>query len=124
MLVLNRAQVRELLDLELLLAALERAFVELSAGRTSAPPRIAAQTESGLLAAMPGYVDGVLEAKLVSVFPGYHAAGVPSHQATIAVFDPGNGTPPALLDGTEITASRTGASSAAGCPASRPQATI
>jgi ornithine cyclodeaminase/alanine dehydrogenase-like protein (mu-crystallin family) len=112
MLVLNRAQVRELLDLDLLLAALERAFVELSAGRASAPPRIAAQTERGLLAAMPGYVDGVLEAKLVSVFPGNHAAGVPSHQATIAVFDPGNGTPLALLDGTEITASRTGASSA------------
>ena len=112
MLVLNRAQVRELLDLDLLLAALERAFVELSAGRASAPPRIAAQTERGLLAAMPGYVDGVLEAKLVSVFPGNHAAGLPSHQATIAVFDPENGTSLALLDGTEITASRTGAASA------------
>jgi ornithine cyclodeaminase/alanine dehydrogenase-like protein (mu-crystallin family) len=112
MLVLTRAEVRELLDLDLLLAALERAFVELSTGRASAPPRIAAQTERGLLAAMPGYVDGVLEAKLVSVFPVNHAAGLPSHQATIAVFDPENGTPLALIDGTEITAARTGASSA------------
>ena len=112
MLVLTRAQVRELLDLDLLLDALERAFVELSAGRTSVPPRIAAQTERGLLAAMPGYADGVLEAKLVSVFPGNHAARLPSHQATIAVFDDQNGTPLALMDGTEITAARTGASSA------------
>ena len=112
MLVLTRAQVRELLDLDLLLEALERAFVELSAGRASVPPRIAASTERGLLAAMPGYADGVLEAKLVSVFPGNHAAGVPSHQATIAVFDDEIGTPLALLDGTEITATRTGASSA------------
>jgi alanine dehydrogenase len=111
-LVLNRAQVRELLDLDSLLDALERTFVELSAGRASAPPRIAAQTQGGLLAAMPGYADGVLEAKLVSVFPGNHEAGLPSHQATIAVFDDENGTPLALLDGTEITAARTGASSA------------
>ena len=43
-------------------------FVELSAGRTSVPPRIAASTERGLLAAMPGYADGILETKLVSVF--------------------------------------------------------
>ena len=112
MLVLTRAQVRELLDLDLLLAALERAFVGLSAGRASVPPRIAASTGRGLLAAMPGYADGVLVAKLVSVFPGNHAAGLPSHQATVAVFDPETGTPLALLDGTEITAVRTGASSA------------
>jgi ornithine cyclodeaminase/alanine dehydrogenase-like protein (mu-crystallin family) len=112
MLVLTRAQVRELLDLDLLLEALERAFVELSAGRTSVPPRIAANTQRGFLAAMPGYADGVLETKLVSVFPGNHAAGLPSHQATIAVFDDATGTPLALIDGTEITATRTGASSA------------
>jgi len=112
MLVLTRVQVRELLDLDLLLDALERAFVELSAGRASVPPRIAASTERGLLAAMPGYADGVLEAKLVSVFPDNHSAGLPSHQATIAVFDDETGTPLALLDGTEITATRTGASSA------------
>jgi alanine dehydrogenase len=112
MLVLTRAQVRELLDLDLLLDALERAFVELSAGRTSVPPRIAANTERGFLAAMPGYADGVLETKLVSVFPDNHAAGLPSHQATIAVFDDETGSPLALLDGTEITAARTGASSA------------
>ena len=112
MLVLTRAQVRELLDLDLLLDALERAFVELSAGRASVPPRVAASTERGLLAAMPGYADGILEAKLVSVFPDNHSAGLPTHQATIAVFDPENGAPLALLDGTEITAARTGASSA------------
>jgi ornithine cyclodeaminase/alanine dehydrogenase-like protein (mu-crystallin family) len=111
-LVLSRADVRRLLDLDLLLDALERAFVELSAGRASVPPRIAAQTERGLLAAMPGYADGILETKLVSVFPGNHAAGLPSHQATLALFDDQTGKPLALMDGTEITAVRTGAASA------------
>ena len=112
MLVLSRADVRQLLDLDQLLDALERVFVELSAGRASVPPRIAAETERGLLAAMPGYADGILETKLVSVFAGNHEVGLPSHQATIALFDDKTGKPLALMDGTEITAVRTGAASA------------
>ena len=112
MLVLSRAEVRRLLDLDQLLDALERVFVELSAGRASVPPRIAAETERGLLAAMPGYADGILETKLVSVFAGNHEVGLPSHQATIALFDDKTGKPLALMDGTEITAVRTGAASA------------
>src|SRR4029453_5062582 len=50
--------------------------------------------------------------KLVSVFPDNHAAGLPSHQATIAVFDDETGSPLALLDGTENPRAPTGASSA------------
>jgi ornithine cyclodeaminase/alanine dehydrogenase-like protein (mu-crystallin family) len=101
--------VTRLLDVDLLLPRLERAFVELSAGRASVPPRVAASVpELGLLAAMPGYVDGVLEAKLVTVYPGRE----PSHQALIAVFDAQTGAPRAVMDGTHITAIRTGASSA------------
>ncbi len=125
MLVLSRAEVRRLLDLEQLLDALERVFVELSAGRTSVPPRIAAQTERGLLAAMPGYADGILETKLVSVFAGNHELGLPSHQATIALFDDRTGQPLALMDGTEITAVRTGAASAVATRAlARPDARV
>ena len=108
MLVLSRADVERLLDVDVLLERLERAFVELSAGRASVPPRVAAFAPAGLLAAMPGYVDGLLAAKLVALFPGHE----PSHQALIAVFDSETGTPLAVMDGTHITAVRTGASSA------------
>ncbi len=108
MLVLNQDEVARLLDLDLLLERLERAFVELSAGRASVPPRQAAFAPDGFLAAMPGYVDGVLAAKLVALFPEHE----PSHQALIAVFDARTGTPRAVLDGTHITAVRTAASSA------------
>ena len=86
--------------------------MELSQGRASVPPRIAAISPAGLLGAMPGYLDGVLETKLVSVFPGNHRRGLPSHQALIALFDAEAGTPLAVMDGTHITAVRTGASSA------------
>jgi alanine dehydrogenase len=108
MLVLSEEEVAHLLDVDELLDALERAFVELSAGRASVPPRIAAFSENGLLGAMPGYVDGVLAAKLVTLFPDHE----PSHQALIAVFDAETGEPSAVMDGTHITAVRTGGGSA------------
>jgi ornithine cyclodeaminase len=63
---------------------------------------------------MPGYTPsaGALASKLVTLFPHNEASGLPAHQAVIAVFDPANGRPAALLDGTAITAIRTGAGSA------------
>jgi len=58
-------------------------------------------------------VPGVaLESKLVSVFPDNEHHGLPSHQALIALFDEASGTPVALMDGTYITAIRTGGTAA------------
>jgi len=113
LLFLSQADVVRLLDIDKLLQALAGAFVELSAGRTSVPPRIAARTASGgLLGTMPGYISGVLEAKVVSVFPQNHVRGLPSHQGVIALFDEDTGAPLAVMDGVAITAIRTGASAA------------
>jgi alanine dehydrogenase len=81
--------------------------------------------DRGLLAAMPGYVGGTLETKLVSLFPANEACGIPTHQALIAVFDAETGTPAAMLDGTYITAMRTGASAAVATRAlARPDASV
>jgi len=114
--ILSRADVEALLDLDGLVDALAEAFVDVSEGRASIPPRIAAAVEEqdGILAAMPGYLpsSGTLATKLVSVFPRNTARGLHSHQAVIAVFDGETGTPLALMDGTYITAVRTAAASA------------
>jgi len=112
LLFLSEPDVRRLLDVDRLIDELAPAFVAVSEGRASVPPRIAALAPGGLLGAMPGYLDGVLETKLVSVFPGNHALGLPSHQALIALFDPANGTPLAVIDGTAITEIRTAAAAA------------
>jgi ornithine cyclodeaminase/alanine dehydrogenase-like protein (mu-crystallin family) len=112
MLFLNESDVRALLDLDRLIDELAPAFVAVSDERVSVPPRVAALSPQGLLAAMPGYAEGILEAKLVSVFPGNHAAGLPSHQALIVLFDSEDGSPLAVMDGTAITALRTAAASA------------
>ncbi len=116
MLVLGRSQVEALIDMDALIAALAPAMADLSAGRASAPARIAALVpeREGFLAAMPGHVPstGVLMSKLVSLFPHNARTPLPTHQAVIVVFDPSTGAPAALLDGTAITAARTGACSA------------
>jgi ornithine cyclodeaminase/alanine dehydrogenase-like protein (mu-crystallin family) len=111
MLVLGRADVEELLDLDELVGALAQAHEELSAGAVSMPPRIAAFAEAGLLGAMPAYLPSAgLGCKLVTVFPGN--VDRDSHQAAIMLFDPENGSPIALLDGTYITATRTAGAAA------------
>lgn len=111
-LVVSDAEVRRLLDVGELAAALEEALVALAAGRASVPPRVTARTPAGLLGSMPGYVPGVgLAAKLVSVYPANPAAGLPSHQAVVAVFDERTGAPVAFLAGTWITAIRTAVTS-------------
>jgi alanine dehydrogenase len=115
-LVLSRREVEGLLDLDALVDAVAAAMADLSAGRASMPPRIAADVEerSAFLAAMPAHVPaaGALTTKLVSLFPLNEGTGIPTHQALIAAFDAADGRPVALLDGTHITAARTAAGSA------------
>src|SRR2546427_6202700 len=113
MLVLSQSEVRELLDLDRLVDDLAHAHAELSAGKASLPPRIAAlvQEQEGLLGVMPSYLPSAgLACKLVTLFP--HNTDRETHQAVICVFDPANGTPLALMDGTYVTATRTAAASA------------
>lgn len=113
MLFLTHDEVRDLLDLDALVDALADAHRELSEGAVSMPPRIAAlvQEHEALLGVMPSYLPSAgLACKLVTLFP--HNTDRHTHQAVIAVFDPANGTPVALMDGTYITAARTAAGSA------------
>src|SRR3954452_24554475 len=111
MLVLSRADVEQLLDLDELVGALARAHEELSSGAVSMPPRLAAFADAGLLGAMPAYSPSAgLGCKLVTLFPGNTDRH--THQAAIILFDPANGTPMALMDGTYITATRTAAAAA------------
>jgi alanine dehydrogenase len=112
MLVLSRSEVEELLDLDALLDALAAAHAELSAGQASLVPRMGAFAgETGILGAMPAYAPSSgLGCKLVTLFPGNRDR--PTHQALIALFEPGTGTPAALMDGTYITAMRTAAAAA------------
>jgi ornithine cyclodeaminase len=115
-LVLTRAETEALLDPDELRRAVATAMVDVSKGKASMPPRIAAEVHErdGLLAAMPAYLasTGGLAAKLVTLFPENARTTLPTHQAVIVVFDATSGAPEALIDGTSITAARTAAGSA------------
>jgi alanine dehydrogenase len=114
MLVLSAAEIDALLDLDALVDAVQAAMIDLSAGGVSMPARVAAliPEQDALLAAMPAYLPstGALTSKLVTLFP--RNRDCPTHQALICCFDPGTGTPVALMDGTSVTAARTAAGSA------------
>jgi alanine dehydrogenase len=114
MLLLTAADIERLLDLDALVEAVARALADLSAGRASMPPRIAALVpeRQGLLAAMPAFLPSAatLATKLVSLFPANRER--PTHQALICVFSADDGTPVAVMDGTYITKARTAAGSA------------
>ncbi|HEX2680515.1 MAG TPA: ornithine cyclodeaminase family protein [Candidatus Dormibacteraeota bacterium] len=114
LLYLSRADVERLLDIDAMFDALAAGFVLYSSGVTSVPPRVAARVgDHNLLGVMPGYFPGVaLETKLVSVFPANDEHGIPSHQGLIALFDEKDGAPLAVMDGTYITAIRTGGAAA------------
>ena len=116
MLVLSRRDVEAALDPDRLVDAVAAAMADMSAGRGSFPNRTAADVAEvgGALIAMPAYLAGAgaLAAKLVAMFPGNAALGLPTHKAIVAVFDPATGTPEAVMDGEVVTAMRTAACSA------------
>jgi alanine dehydrogenase len=114
MIVLSRDDVRAVLDLDRLVDALADAMADLSAGRTLMPPRgsVVVPDRHGTLFSMSAFLpsSGVLATKLVGLFP--LNLDRPTHQAVICCFDPADGRPLALMDGTYITAMRTAAGSA------------
>ena len=117
MLVLNRSQVRELVSMPEAIALMKTAFAELSAGRTVSPLRtvIPLPDRDGDSLFMPAYVPAMdaLGLKAVSVFHRNPERGLPVIHAIVALVDPKTGQPLAIMDGTYLTALRTGAVSGA-----------
>ena len=105
---LNEHDVRTTLGADALRAALRLGLLAISNGEAVAPPRVSAVGPFGLVGAMPGYVPSLgMAAKLVTVFPGNHAHGLPSHQGVVITFDPDTGEVTGLLDAAAITTIRT-----------------
>jgi alanine dehydrogenase len=115
LLILRPGEVASLFSYRDAMEAVERALRAQATQTAHFPLRVMVSAPDGLLAAMPGSVEGstpALGAKLVSVFPENVKRGLESHQALIALFDAATGTPLALMDGRVITEIRTAAVSA------------
>jgi alanine dehydrogenase len=112
---LTERDVRAVLSPIELIDVMERALTDFSAGRVAQPVRTAIEAaERSFFAVMPALyrAEGVMGAKLVTVFPGNAARGKHTHLAVIALFDPDDGELLAVLDGRYITEARTAAASA------------
>jgi alanine dehydrogenase len=109
---LSEAEIKKCIDLRELLDALADGFKALSDGRVFNPARPQLDIpNAGYSLAMPAWMKGMhLTVKLVNVFEGNIARGIPSHLATIHLFDPETGMPVCIMDGTYITAVRTSGS--------------
>jgi len=91
--------------------AMRDAFATLSSGGATVPVRLGLETEHGTSLFMPAYMQpsGQGGAKVVSVNPGNADAGLPVIHAVVLILDPVTGRAKALMDGTWLTALRTGA---------------
>jgi ornithine cyclodeaminase len=99
-----------------LVTLMEQALATFSAGEVVQPIRtsVFVGAERAVLALMPAHVPSraALGSKLVTVFNSNHARGLPSHFATILLFDDQTGALIAVMDGSHITEVRTAAVSA------------
>lgn len=106
--------VKKLLTMKDTLRLVETAFKEKGLKRVQMPakPYLFFVKYNGDLRIMPSYLEGLDEAgiKLVNVHPNNpEKYGLPTVLATILLFDPKNGAPVCIMDGTWITAMRTAA---------------
>ena len=111
---LDEAAIRGVLRMEDLIPAMERALIDFSAGRVVQPVRsiIDVPQHNARMGIMPAVYGDIMGAKLVNVYPGNAARGLPTHLALIAVFRADTGETLAVMDGRLITELRTAAVSA------------
>jgi len=112
---LTDPEIARVLTYERLIPAMERALTAFSSGEVVQPVRnlIAIEPGQRYLGVMPAVMSESMGAKLVCFYPKNAAAELPTHLATIVLFESATGQPLAFLDGRRITEMRTAAVSAA-----------
>lgn len=113
--ILSGADVRAAIDMPSAIDAMREAFAALAEGRATVPVRLSLETDHGVTLFMPAHMRDfgprgeAAGAKVVSVNPANASAGLPAIHAVVLGIDPETGQVRALMDGTWLTALRTGA---------------
>lgn len=114
---LSAEDVRRAFPMKLAVEAMKEAFLQISGGKTVAPPRTSLEVpeHNGDTLIMPVYAPKtkLVGLKLAALYDKNPAQGLPLLQALILVMDATTGTPLAVMNGADITAIRTGAASGA-----------
>jgi ornithine cyclodeaminase len=109
--ILSAADVRAAIDMPAAIEEMRGAFRALSAGQATVPVRLPLETEHGVTLFMPAHLGDrdLAGAKVVSVNSGNAGRGLPVINGLIMTIDPVTGVVTSLMDGTWLTALRTGA---------------
>ncbi|MGA3188328.1 MAG: ornithine cyclodeaminase family protein [Bryobacteraceae bacterium] len=115
-LLLTESDVRALVTMPDLIAAMDAALTAFSASAVVQPVRTVLEIgeDKSFFGLMPAYIAATpaLGAKLVTLYESNTARGLPTHLATILLLDPETGALAAIIDGRYITEARTAAVSA------------
>ena len=115
MLILTAEEVRKALPMDETIEAMKQAYAALSDGRAEVPlrARLSIPAHEAVSLFMPAFVQSpqgeALAVKVVSLFPGNPSRGLAYIQAAVLVLEAESGRPLALLEGSSLTAIRTGA---------------
>ena len=92
-----------------------QAYAMFSTGEATVPQRASIESAHGVTLFMPAYLNstGALAVKVVSIYEENPKKGLPTISAIVFVLDSETGLPLALIDGTRLTALRTGAGTGA-----------
>lgn len=115
--IISRDEVKSAITMAQAIETVEAAFAQLSRGRARVPIRtqLGVPLHDGVTLFMPAYLEqsDQLGMKMVSVFSGNIEQGLPTINAMVTLVDAETGLPTAIIDGTYLTALRTGAASGA-----------
>lgn len=107
--ILTAAEVRAALSMNAAIEAMREGFTALSTGRATVPLRTALPTPGGTTLLMPAHLNDASTVKIVSIYGGNAMRGLPIIYASVLVLNAETGQPRAMMDGTALTAIRTGA---------------
>ncbi len=115
-LFLKRKEIESLISMNEVLNVVEQAFREKGLKRVQMPPKLYLfyHKYNGDLRAMPSYLEAldISAVKIVNSHPNnMKLYNLPTVMATIILIDPRNGAPLSIMEGSWITAMRTGAAS-------------
>lgn len=109
--ILSADDVKKVLSMTKAIGAMSSAYGQLSSGQAKVPIRSQISTDKGDTLFMPAYLSEThdLGIKVVSIYGDNPSKGLPRITATVLVIDPETGLPKAFMDGSSLTAIRTGA---------------
>jgi len=115
--IISKEDIHRVVSMAQAIDLVKEAFAQLSQGLADVPLRaqLGVARNEGTVLFMPAYLHGTdsLGLKIVSVFPQNQDKGIPTIHALVTVVDAETGLPLAVMDGTHLTALRTGAASGA-----------